>query len=692
MSRLYQQSEATAARRRFPVFLVDATDGLTPETGEGSGQPQISKNGGAFANTSNTLTSVGNGYYYVELTASELDTLGDFVVRFKSANTAEFNMDGQVVAFDPYDANLGIDGSGFTAIPWNSSWDAEVQSEVQDAIEANHLDHLLAVDYDPASKPGTATALLNEIVENDGGVSRFTANALEQAPDAGTGTGLTAIPWNSSWDTEVQSEVQDALEANHLDHLLAVDYDPASKPGTATALLNEIIENDGGVSRFTANALEQAPDTDHTGTGTGLTAIPWNSSWDAEVESEANDALVALGLDHLVSASVSGSDITDASIFAKVVSSSATADWDDFVNTSDSLQAIRDRGDAAWTTGGGGSITDILNVIPLIPYSLDLADTATVRLGLMLTNAVDDLPSTAEITPGTISIDRKAIGGTSWTSVVSDAACSESAGLVYYDEVFDSTTGYAEGDTIRVTFKSQKITVSANDYEVTDATGRFFYTEIRQTMRGTDSANTTTPPTAAAIVDEWESQSQADPTGFHVNVREWLDTAVTASSGNPDVNVESIDDIDAPTTWKASINTEVDKALNTAIPGSPTSGSINERVKTLDEDWADGGRLDLIIDAILADTGTDGVAVSSGTINSIADGLLDRADGVEPSSGGTERTVREALRLILSACVGKLSGAATTTVAIRDTNDSKNRISATVDSDGNRSAVTLDDT
>lgn len=39
-------------------------------------------------------------------------------------------------------------------------------------------------------------------------------------------------------------------------------------------------------------------------------------------------------------------------------------------------------------------------------------------------------------------------------------------------------------------------------------------------MRGTDSANTTTPPTAAAIVNEWESQSQADPTGFHVNLLE----------------------------------------------------------------------------------------------------------------------------------------------------------------------------
>ncbi|HUX01813.1 MAG TPA: hypothetical protein VMY35_12630, partial [Phycisphaerae bacterium] len=30
---------------------------------------------------------------------------------------------------------------------------------------------------------------------------------------------------------------------------------------------------------------------------------------------------------------------------------------------------------------------------------------------------------------------------------------------------------------------------------------------------------------AAAVVNEWESQSQADPTGFHVNVMEWLGTA-----------------------------------------------------------------------------------------------------------------------------------------------------------------------
>jgi hypothetical protein len=63
---------------------------------------------------------------------------------------------------------------------------AQVNAEVDAAIETYHLDHLLAVAYDPASKPGAADALLNELVESDAGVSRFTANALEQAPTGGS--------------------------------------------------------------------------------------------------------------------------------------------------------------------------------------------------------------------------------------------------------------------------------------------------------------------------------------------------------------------------------------------------------------------------------------------------------------------------------------------------------------------------
>ena len=173
---------------------------------------------------------------------------------------------------------------------------AQVNTEVDSALSDIHLDHLLAVDYDPASKPGTATALLNELIENDGGISRYTANALEQAP---SGTGASAVSIRQEMDSnstrlaaietdttgingdamrgtdsastltaaQVNTEVDIALADIHLDHLLAVNYDPAVKPGTATALLNELIENDGGISRYSANALEQAP------SGTGASAV-----------------------------------------------------------------------------------------------------------------------------------------------------------------------------------------------------------------------------------------------------------------------------------------------------------------------------------------------------------------------------------------------------------------------------------
>lgn len=238
----------------------------------------------------------------------------------------------------------------------------------------------------------------------------FAAGAINNTVMSIDGSELTAIPWNAAWDAEVQSEVQDAIEVNHLDHLLAATYDPASKPGAADALLNELVGDDGGVSQFTANALELAP------------------------------------------------------------------------------------------TGGSA-------------------------------------PTAAQIA----------------------------------DAVWDEATS---GHTTSGTFGEQ-------------------------------------------------------------------------------------------------LKTDVDAIL----------ADTNE----LQTDWADGGRLDLLLDAVLADTGTDGVAVSAATANQIADALLDRTAGVE-----TNRTPRQALRLILAALVGKLSGAATTTVTIRDTNDGVNRVVATVDADGNRSAVTLD--
>jgi hypothetical protein len=75
---------------------------------------------------------------------------------------------------------------------------AQVNAEIDTALSDIHLDHLLAVAYDPATPPGVATGLLNVLFENDGGVPRYTANALEQAPTGGTNPNILL-------DTTIQS-------------------------------------------------------------------------------------------------------------------------------------------------------------------------------------------------------------------------------------------------------------------------------------------------------------------------------------------------------------------------------------------------------------------------------------------------------------------------------------------------------
>tara|TARA_R100001530_G_scaffold107627_1_gene75290 strand:- start:545 stop:1042 length:498 start_codon:yes stop_codon:yes gene_type:complete len=70
------------------------------------------------------------------------------------------------------------------------------------------------------------------------------------------------------------------------------------------------------------------------------------------------------------------------------------------------------------------------------------------------------------------------------------------------------------------------------------------------------------------------------------------------------------------TTAKAQIRTEVDDALDTAIPGSPAANSINERIKTIDDLIATSGGGDLA--AILADTNEmQGLLPSVGPLASI---------------------------------------------------------------------------
>lgn len=174
---LYLQSESTAARRRVYLHLVDASDGITPETGEAAGQPQISKNGAGFGNTSATLTAIGNGLYYVALASGELDTLGFFAVRFKSAATAEAQVLGQCVSFDPYDMAIQFA-------------DALLQRDI-DNVEASAPVHSLAVAILKAVSRIMNDAGVLKVFQTDGSTLKL-SQTITTNPDNAPVDELTA--------------------------------------------------------------------------------------------------------------------------------------------------------------------------------------------------------------------------------------------------------------------------------------------------------------------------------------------------------------------------------------------------------------------------------------------------------------------------------------------------------------------
>lgn len=69
---------------------------------------------------------------------------------------------------------------------------------------------------------------------------------------------------------------------------------------------------------------------------------------------------------------------------------------------------------------------------------------------------------------------------------------------------------------------------------------------------------------------------------------------------------------------------------------------------------------------------------------------FDIAQEIVSTSADGSVSIGQAFKLFLAALVGKVSGAGTPTIVFRDVNDTKDRIVASVDADGNRTAVTKD--
>lgn len=138
--------------------------------------------------------------------------------------------------------------------------------------------------------------------------------------------------------------------------------------------------------------------------------------------------------------------------------------------------------------------------------------------------------------------------------------------------------------------------------------------------------------------------------------------------------------------------TTVTTALTTTFTGNLTGsvGSVAGNVTGSVGSVAAGGitATSIATDAIDADAlAADAIAeIQAGLSTLTAAQVWDLTNGIE-----TGLTPRQAMKLIAAATAGKLSGAATVTVTIKNAvADNKNRIVATVDASGNRTGIVYD--
>jgi hypothetical protein len=122
----------------------------------------------------------------------------------------------------------------------------------------------------------------------------------------------------------------------------------------------------GGGASVAANLSDIEAQTDDIGAaGAGLTAVPWNATWDAEVESEANDALIAQNLDHLVKVAVDTNFATTVhldSVIGQLADNGTTATFDRATDSLEALQAAIDTIDNFVDSEVGTIVTAVGNI------------------------------------------------------------------------------------------------------------------------------------------------------------------------------------------------------------------------------------------------------------------------------------------------------------------------------------------
>jgi hypothetical protein len=324
----------TAVRITVGPFL-DKTDGITPEVAltatnehltlmvDTAGVPTLVLDANATASGGNNdmvhVTNDDAGYYDLELTAAQLNYLGNakLSINYVTDHLPVFH-EINIVSAQYWDAKYGA-----------GNFSADVKAV--NAIASTSVTTVSA--YQGTTQPVNFTG------------TGATAYAKADIVDI-LGTAISTPATAGILDTNVKNIANAVVN-------------------TATAQVGANIVSQanidfGALQKTSLNAATPASVQNIPATGTGLTAIPWNASWDAEVQSEVNDEMVLQNLDHLLKVAAVAGDAVDSSIIARLTSKSATPSFASFDNTTDALEANRDN---IGTTGAAMTIAAVTGAV-----------------------------------------------------------------------------------------------------------------------------------------------------------------------------------------------------------------------------------------------------------------------------------------------------------------------------------------
>ena len=362
------------------------------------------------------------------------------------------------------------------------------------------------------------------------------------------------------------------IELDKIDYRDGVRAGLTALPNAAADAAGGLVISDAGgldidtmdshISTFASSGITASTVTDKTGysiSGSKTTLDALNDVSTAEVNTQVDTALSDIGLDHLVSASVTGTDITDNSIIAYMVSKSATADWDSFVNTTDALEAIRDRGDSAWVTGGGGSAPTEAEIYTYF--------TASSR---------EDL----------FKADVSALATAASIAALNDPTAAAIADAVLDESLAAHNTGGTLGKAIRQikegvvsaesTVNDASATTTSFVTALTSAVDDFYNDKILVFIGGALTGQ-------ARIISDYNGTTKAIT----------FDEATTSAPANGDGFIILGIHSHTLTQIKQEVRTEMDS-------NSTQLAAIVADTNELQGDWVNGGRLDLILDSVLS--------------------------------------------------------------------------------------------